>query len=116
MEGGAVLNHARFLLQVSKGLVRDLRARRLVMFYSVLVALVLLFAGATVLWSRLREHPFVFIGYWFVCGWITILAALLAIYDLLRVRAEARQLRRKLHSDYLHEDEDDDDAHDADAR
>ncbi len=101
------MNNAKFIIQVSRGLIRDARARRLVMFYSVLIALVLLFAGATFLWPILREHPFIFVGYWFVCGWITILAALLALYDLVKIRAEARRVRRAMESETLktHDDE-----------
>ena len=101
------MNNARFIIQVSKGLIRQAKARRLLMFYSVLVALVLLFAGATFLWPVLRDHPLIFIGYWGVCGWITILAALLSIYDLARVRAEARQAKRELETDYLKKKPDD---------
>lgn len=100
-EIGGLVNNAKFIIQVSRGLIRDPRARRVVMFYSVLIALVLLFSGATFLWPFLRDHPFIFIGYWAACGWITILAALLALYDLVKVRAEARRVRRQIESDYL---------------
>jgi predicted MFS family arabinose efflux permease len=101
------LNNAKFIIQVSKGLIRQAKARRLLMFYSVLVALVLLFAGATFLWPFLREHPILFIGYWAACGWITILAALLSVYDLARVRSEARQARRELENQHFEKHSDD---------
>jgi hypothetical protein len=94
------LNDARFIIQVSKGLIRSQRARRVMMFYSVLAALVMLFAGATLLWPFLREHAFIFLGYWAVCGWITLLAVLLALYDLVKVRAEATRARRALEEQY----------------
>ena len=42
------------------------------MFYSVIIALVLLFAGSTLLWNFLRDHPLVFLAYWAVCAWITM--------------------------------------------
>jgi hypothetical protein len=102
------VNNARFIIQVSKGLIRHQRSRRLTMFYSVLVALVMLFAGATVLWPALRDHPFIFLGYWAVCGWITLLAMLLALYDMVKVRAEAQRLRRELAQQHLEEKKADD--------
>lgn len=92
---------AKFIIQVSKGLIRNQRARRILMFYSVLVALVLLFVGATFLDAQLRAHPFVFIAYWAVCAWITVLAVLLALFDMLLVRANVRRERRRLEQEYL---------------
>ena len=90
------MNHPKFIIQVSKGLIRDQRARRTLMFYTVLVALVLLFAGSTFLWSLLREHLFVFIAYWAGCAWLTLLAVLLALYDMVKVRTDVRRERRRL--------------------
>ncbi len=95
------MNNTKFILQVSRGLIRDTRVRRVVMFYSVIIAMVLLFTGATFLWGFLREHPFIFLGYWFVCAWITLLAALLSLYDLVKVRADARRARRQLETETL---------------
>jgi hypothetical protein len=97
----AVVNNAKFAIQVSKGLIRQRRARRLVMFYSVLVALVLLFAGAVAQWPEPHEHPLLFVGYWAACAWITLLAVLLALYDLLQVRGEAQRLRRELAQEHF---------------
>ncbi len=90
------MNNPKFIIQISKGLIRDQRARRTLMFYTVLVSLVLLFAGSTFLWSLLREHPLVFLGYWAGCAWITLLAVLLAFYDMAKVRGEARRERRRI--------------------
>lgn len=95
------MNNAKFVIQISRGLVRNARARRLVMFYAVLIALVLLFSGSTFLWPFLREHPWIFLGYWAVCAWITLLVVLLALYDLVKVRADAIQLRRQLEREYI---------------
>ena len=95
------MNNPKFIIQVSKGLIRDQRARRLVMFYSVIFALVLIFAGSTFLWSLLREHPFVFLAYWAGCAWITLLAVLLAFYDMVKVRADVRRERRRLERELL---------------
>ncbi len=71
------------------------------MFYAVLAALLMLFFGATLLWSTLVSNKWLFIGYWFACGWITILAAGLAAFDLLLVRSEARRVRKRLEAEVL---------------
>ncbi len=95
------MNNARFIIQISKGLIRDSRMRRLTMFYTVLGALLMLFAGGTLFWPFLRDHPFLFLGYWAACAWVTLLAVLLAIYDLARVRSEARRTQRQIEDEYL---------------
>jgi hypothetical protein len=95
------VNNAKFVIQVSKGLIRQPRARRLLMFYSVLVAVLMLFAGTILQWPDAREHPILFLGYWAACAWITLLAVLLALYDLAKVRGEARRLRSELAEQHL---------------
>jgi hypothetical protein len=105
------MNFARFVIQVSKGIIVDQRVRRTVMFYSLLAALVLLFGGATLFAEWLRERPLLFMLYWFLCAWMTLLAVLLAFYDLLMVRAVARRERRRIQQELLarrasHRDED----------
>jgi len=71
------------------------------MFYCVLISIVLAFAGVTGLWPHLRQYPLIFLGYWAFCGWMTVLAVLLAIYDMAKVRQEARKERDKLRKEYL---------------
>ena len=72
------------------------------MFVVLVVALVLLFSGSTFLRSLLNphEHPVWFIFYWLVCAWLTVSAMLLALFDVLVVRAQirsaAKSLRNKL--------------------
>lgn len=62
----------------------------------LLVALVLLVAGLTFLrpWLNPHEHPWRFILFWLACAWETLLVLLLALFDLLLVRAQARAERR----------------------
>lgn len=91
----------RLIIQISRGIIRDQRTRRHVMFYSVLAALVVLFAGATFLDDWLRARPLLFLLYWGACAWLTMLAVLMALFDLLVVRARARSERRRLESEYL---------------
>ena len=72
------------------------------MFTVLLIALVLLFCGSTVLASMLnpQEHPVRFILFWFICAWLTLTAILLAIFDLLMVRLEARKAQRGLQENF----------------
>ena len=85
-----------FTVQVTRGLLRDERSRRKTMGISLLIAVVMLGAGLTVLrpWLNPREHPWRFIFFWFACAWETLLVLLLALLDLLLIRAQARALRK----------------------
>jgi hypothetical protein len=91
----------KLIILISKGLIRNQRARRVIMFYDVIFALVMLFTGSTVLSGWLRENPLLFIVYWAACAWITLLAVLLAIFDMLLLRGAARRARRELEAEYL---------------
>ncbi len=71
------------------------------MFFVMLSALVMLFFGATFLDGWLREHPVLFLFYWLACAWATLTAVLLALYDLLVIRAEVRRERRRLAAEIL---------------
>ncbi len=68
------------------------------MAISLAVALVLLVAGLTVLrpWLNPHEHAARFIFYWFACTWVTLLVFLLALLDLLMIRAEARARQKAI--------------------
>jgi protein-S-isoprenylcysteine O-methyltransferase Ste14 len=88
-----------FITQVARGAIRDQKMRRKAMLGSLLVALILLVAGSTILQPLLNphEHPGWFIVFWFVCAWITILAMLLALFDLLMLRLQKRTAEKLLH-------------------
>ena len=77
-------------------MVGDQNSRRKTMFILLLVALGLVFSGSTFFESALnpRERPIWFILFWIVCGWLTLTALLLAIFDLLIVKVEARKAER----------------------
>jgi len=96
------LRFASFVIHATRGLVRDQNTRRKTMFVIVLVAVVMLFLGATFLAPALDPHhrPGWFIFYWFVCAWWTVLAVLLAVFDLLLVRARGRAARRGLRQEF----------------
>ncbi len=87
-----------FAAHAARGLIRDQGTRRRVMFAAVAFAIGLLIAGVTVLEPVLdhREHPVWFILFWFACAWLTVLALLLALFDVLIVRAQARVARKVL--------------------
>ena len=92
------LRVSSFALHAARGVIRDQKMRRNTMFVLLLVALILLFVGSTFLQGILnpREHPAGFILFWFVCIWLTFTAFLLAIFDILLVRAQRRKLEKIL--------------------
>lgn len=65
---------------------------------SLLIVVVMVITGLTVLrpWLNPHEHPWRFVFFWFACAWETILVLLLALLDLLLLRAQARAARRAL--------------------
>ncbi len=87
-----------FVIHATRGVIRDHNVRRKTMFALVVIALVLLFAGSTILQSVLNphEHPVWFILFWLICVWVAVTAMLLAVFDLLMVKSEARKAERIL--------------------
>ena len=87
-----------FATHVTRGLLREKTMRRKTMFLTVIVALVMLFSGATFLTPVLDPtiRPGWFILYWLACVWVTVTVVLLAIFDLLLVRIQARDEKRAL--------------------
>ena len=90
------LRMAPFTIHATRGLLRDPKLRRIMMAISVAIAIVMLVTGLTVFrsWLHPHEHPWRFIFFWFACAWQTVLAILLALFDLLLVRADARAARK----------------------
>ena len=72
------------------------------MLIAIAVALVLIVGGSTVFSRALdpHAHPLWCVLYWLACAWMTTLALLLAIYDALVVRREARRLRETLQREF----------------
>lgn len=87
-----------FSIHVTRGLLRDERSRRKTMAFSLLVAVIMLIAGLTFLrgWLNPHEHPWRFILYWLACAWETLLVLLLALLDMLLIRAQARAARKAI--------------------
>ena len=92
------LSIASFAVHATRGLIRDQNTRRKTMFVLLVVALVLLCSGSTFLQPILvpREHPGWFILFWFICIWLTFTALLLAILDVLLIRAQRRKAEKIL--------------------
>ncbi len=86
------LRPGSFAIHATRGLLRDQSSLRKTMAFCVVVALLMLVAGLTVLrpWLDPHEHTARFIFYWFACAWETLLVFLLALLDLLMIRAQAR--------------------------
>ena len=87
-----------FAAHATRGLIRDRGMRRKVIFVLLLSSIAMAVAGSTFLREMLdpREHLGWFAMFWLLCGWITITTLLLALFDLIAVRAEARGERRAL--------------------
>ena len=96
------LRTTSFVVHATRGVIRDQTLRRKTMFVLILIALLLLFAGLTFLQGTLnpREHLLWFGFYWLICLWMTLTAMLLALFDLLTVRREARKERQMLNKKF----------------
>jgi hypothetical protein len=92
------LRVAPFAIHATRGLLRDQKSRRRTMAVSIAVALILLVTGLTVFrsWLDPHEHPWRFIFFWLACAWEIVLAVLLALFDLLLMRAQERAARKAL--------------------
>lgn len=90
------MSQTSWAILISKGILRDRQMRRHVLFWIVAAALTLLALGAFLLDDWLWARPLLFLLYWGACLWLTLTASLLALYDLLALRLEARRLRQQL--------------------
>jgi hypothetical protein len=87
-----------FVVHATRGVIRDQKARRRTMVALLVAALVLLAGGSTFLQAPLnpREHPLGFLLFWIACGWLTLTALLLAIFDMLMLKLEGRRTQHAL--------------------
>src|SRR5437879_6583964 len=90
------LRTTSFVVHATRGVIRDQNTRRKAML--LMLALLLLISGFTFLQPALnpQEHPWRVILFWIVCIWLTFTAMLLALFDLLVLRLEARRVERAL--------------------
>ena len=92
------LEMAPFTIHATRGLLRDPKMRRIMMMISIVIAAILLVIGLTGLrsWLDPHEHPWRFILFWLACAWQTMLAILLALFDVLLTRSQERAARKAL--------------------
>jgi hypothetical protein len=92
------LKVAPFAIHATRGLLRDQKSRRRTMAVSIAIAIILAVTGLTIFrsWLNPHEHPWRFIFFWLACAWETVLAILLAFFDLLLTRSQERAARRAL--------------------
>jgi hypothetical protein len=93
------LQAGSFVVHATRGIIRDQKTRRKAMVFCLALAVLMLLAGFTVFQTAMspRDHPWFVILFWIACVWLTFTAMLLAIFDLLIVRTEARRAQRALH-------------------
>ena len=82
---------ANFILQITKGILRNRTMRRRLLSWIVMAVLAWVAVGVFLLDDFLMAYPFLFLVYWGACFCLTITLALLAIYDMLAVRAEIKK-------------------------
>jgi hypothetical protein len=87
-----------FAIHSARGVIRDQSTRRRVMFITLVIGMLMLFSGTTFLqpWLLPREHPGWFLLFWLACAWLPLTALLLALFDLLMLRAQDRAARKIL--------------------
>jgi hypothetical protein len=92
------LQTTSFVVHATRGVIRDQNTRRKAMLALLVLALLLLISGFTFLQPALnpQEHPWRVILFWIVCIWLTFTALLLALFDLLVLRLQARRTERAL--------------------
>lgn len=91
------LNHnLQLILAVSRGIVQNQRLRRQVLGGVLGASLLMLGMGVFPLAEWLGKHLLLFLLYWGACAWLTVLAILMALFDLLMARKSADRERREL--------------------
>ena len=91
----------RLVILLSKGILRDQRTRRIAMLWLMGTAVVTMFFGSWLLsddWAR--AHPWLYFLYWAACAWLTLTGVLLAVLDILLIRAAARATQRRLEQQF----------------
>ncbi len=87
-----------FAAHSARGIIRDQKTRRRVMLILIVAALLMLVSGSTFLRGVIDPHEYTgrFMLFWLACAWLAVSALLLAVFDVLMVRAEARAAARLL--------------------
>ena len=73
--------------------------------FKISISMLMLFLGSWLIpdaWAR--KHVWLYFFYWAVCTWLTIAGLLLAVFDILIIRAAARAMQRRIEQDIAHID------------
>lgn len=89
-------------------LLRDRQLRRQVMFYGMVGLVVQIAAGIAFFEAYLTERPLLFGLYWLSCLAAVLFMMMMALYDFLMVRQEARLKERALEEELRRSMEEDD--------
>ncbi|CAN5568497.1 hypothetical protein BH18VER1_BH18VER1_13140 [soil metagenome] len=94
-----------FAAHSARGIIHDQKTRRRVMLMLIGAALLMLVSGSTFLRGFIEPHEYTgrFMLFWLACAWLTVSALLLAIFDVLIVRAEARAAARSVQNSAAHD-------------
>lgn len=79
-----------FVLSVTRGIIRDQQLRRKVLGGVLGTALAMVLIGACLIDRWLSGHILLFLLYWGACAWFTVLALLMALFEILMVKAASR--------------------------
>ena len=99
------------IIQLTRAFIRDPRIRRSLMFYVSLGSVLMVFVGAVLIDDFLRKNPIGFVIWWAVCAWLMVTSLLLAVFDILAIRAAARRERRELARQIFQDENPDEDSH-----
>ena len=86
--------------EISRGILRTRRHRRMVMATFLVVAALFCLLGVTLLGAALEKNVVLFLAYWAVCLVVVEVALLFALYDVLMVRKEFSEEMSSLKKEY----------------
>ena len=86
------------IIALATAMVKDQTLRRLTLFRTTLILLLLVFLGAFPMSQYLFHHPWQFVWYWLVVFLLASFLFLLAMYDLVQVRANHHKQIKVMHS------------------
>ena len=94
-----------WIRRFARFLVMHQAARRSTMFYLLSTALGFVLVGGILFPSWLRARPMTFIFFWLTCASLTLIALVLALFDLILVRVASRVAQRALRAQYRIEED-----------
>jgi hypothetical protein len=91
---------------LTKGLLRDPLMRRKLMFWITLAAVAMTAVGWVFFSDEawIRQHFWGAVIFWGICGWLLLTTMLLALFDILAIRAMHRATRRAMEKQFFKEE------------